>query len=354
MATRRINLLPQTVLLLALVAAGGHALAASLSCQYSQTVPESGGSGIGGTGRSPGGTGMGGTGRTSGGTGIGGTGMIAGGSGIGGTGSPFDAGRIAGIVIENKGTSTAQVNGKSRLLAKNSPVCVGETIVTASSGTIRIRMSDDGLVELHASSKLRIEKFILGKKRDNASLLALLDGTSRFVTGRIGKEYPQNVLVRTPTATVGVHGTDHVVTVIPQNSNGEYPAGTYDMVNSGVTFLRTEAGEIDVHPKEVGFAASGGEPPTLLHDVPVFYHDDRSAFRPDARIETISPERPEDTHPNELHPDGIGEDHEYDNPMEGAPSIIEHHDIGDLPEIPDIHEHPEPPEIPQVPHEVED
>lgn len=349
MSTRPINSLLQTFLLLAFVAAGSSASAATLSCQYPQTAKESGGSGIGGTGRTGGKTGIGGTGRATGNSGIGGTGMVAEGSGIGGTGFPFDAGRVAGVVIENKGTTQAQLNGKSRLLAKNSPVCVGETIVTAKSGTIKIRMSDDGLVELHAQSKLRIEKFILGKKSGNASLLALLDGSSRFVTGRIGKEYPQNVLVRTPSATVGVHGTDHVVTVIPQNSKGEYPAGTYDMVNSGVTFLRTEAGEIDIHPNEVGYAAPGDEPPTLLHDVPVFYHDDRAAFHPDERIET-SPERPEVVSPHDLHPG----DHEYDNQIDGVPSIIEHHDIGDLPEIPDIQEHPEPPEPPQIPHEVED
>lgn len=354
MSTRRINSLLQTCLLLAFVAASGPALAATLSCQYPQTARESGGSGIGGTGRTNDKTGIGGTGSTAKNSGIGGTGMVAENTGIGGTGSPVDAGRIAGIVIENKGTAEARFNGKSRLLAKNSPICIGETIITADSGTIKIKMSDDGLVELHAKSKLRLDKFTLGKSSGNASLFALLDGTSRFVTGRIGKAEPQNVLVRTPTASVGVHGTDHVVTVIPRDSHGEYPAGTYDMVNSGVTFLRTETGEVDIHPNEVGFAASVDEPPALLHDIPVFFHHDHPEPHHDGRIETTPPERMGDVHPKDLHPEGIGEAHEYDHPMDHLPSIIEHHDIGDLPEIPDIQEHPEPPEPPQVPHEIED
>lgn len=273
---------------------------------------------------------------------------------MGGTGSPLNANQIAGIVTRNKGTAVARLNGKSRLLAKNSPICIGETIVTANAAMISIRLSDNGLIELQANSRLRIDKFILGKKTGNASQFALLAGTSRFVTGRIGKANPKNVLVRTPDALVGVHGTDHVVTVIPQNSNGEYPAGTYDLVNSGVTFLRTEAGEIDIHPDQVGFAANGNDPPTILHDIPGFYHLTLPALMHDGGIGAGTPGHKEDIPSTELHPELNDEHHEYSNPSDSLPSISELPEVDDIPDPSDLPDFSEPPEYPQVPHEIED
>ena len=65
-----------------------------------------------------------------GGTGMGGTGMIAKGTGMGGTGSELPGLKLAGRVMFSHGPVEAQSNGRSRVLAKGDPVCVGETIVT--------------------------------------------------------------------------------------------------------------------------------------------------------------------------------------------------------------------------------
>ncbi len=343
MVKKRIESLIWAALLLALAASSGNVLAASTICKYPQAGTQVNGSGMGGTGNAGEDTGMGGT------------GIVAKGTGMGGTGSRPDTGfnikQIAGTVIESTGTAEARQNGNSRLLAKNVAICVGETVVTAKSGTIKIRMADGGLVEVHAQSKLKIEKFIFGRNKSDRSVIALLDGSSRFVTGKIGKKYPQNVLVITPTATIGVHGTDHVATVIPPGSNGEYPAGTYDMVNSGVTFIRTENGEIDIQPNQVGFAASEGEPPTLLHDIPVFYLDDRAAIQHEGQPEAHTRESPENIRQIDMHSDHAGQEHEIFNPVDNLPSILEHHDIEDIPDIPELNEHSEHPVIPEPPDE---
>lgn len=130
-------------------------------------------------------------------------------------------------------------------------------------------MLDGGLVEVRNRTRIRIDTFDFGKLAKK-SVIALLEGNSRFVTGSIEKDYPQNVIVKTPTAVIGVHGTDHETTVILPGAEGDDPVGTYDKVNFGVTFIRTEHGEIDVYPEQVGFAAVDGEPPVLLHEPPNF------------------------------------------------------------------------------------
>ena len=102
-------------------------------------------------------------------------------------------------------------------------------------------------------------------------MLSLFEGACRIVSGQIGKRLPQNDLVSTPIAIIGIRGTDHEVAIIPAGS-AAYPAGVYDKVNMGVTYIKTEQGTIDIHPNQVGFAASQQELPRLLVNMPAFYN----------------------------------------------------------------------------------
>lgn len=300
----------------------GKVWAAPASCQYPKKNVEKNGSGIGGTG------------------------AVAKGSGIGGTGRLPDNGekllRVAGRVIASSGNVVATQYGKKRRLAKSDAVCLGETLATSNTGVAQIRMLDGGLVEVRNRSKIRIDVFDFSRMRKK-SVIVLLEGNSRFVTGRIGKDYPQNVLVKTPTADIGVHGTDHEATVILPGSGGDDPAGTYDKVNFGVTFIRTEHGEIDVYPEQVGFAAVDGEPPVLLHETPEFLRADHSMMQGGSDL-------------GDKHPDHSPEDSEHHDHAGNIPSIVEGHGVGEIPELPeleDLHDLPEPPEKPEVPEAPE-
>jgi hypothetical protein len=333
-------------LFLLITSASGHAWSAASNCTYPGSNTKEKEGGMGGTGIVTKGSGMGGTGRS---------------SGMGGTGSKPEADMnslIAGTVTAIEGKTEAQQNGLSRLLTVNASVCVGEVVVTNKSGKVKIRMADGGLMEIHSRTRIRIEKFVWGQGRNNQSLIALLDGSARFVTGQIGKEYPGNVWVKTPAAYIGVHGTDHVATVILPGANEGYSAGTYDMVNTGVTFLRMEHGEIDIQPNQVGFAAFEGEAPTLLHDIPVFYLEDRATMLHENRPE-INTRESEDIHQMDQLPNHADGEHEHFDPMDNVPSIIEHHDIEDIPDIPELNEHaehtdlPEQPQQPGLPQEID-
>ncbi|MGA7595447.1 MAG: FecR family protein [Gallionella sp.] len=206
-----------------------------------------------------------------GGTGMGGTGMIAKGTGMGGTGM-----KLAGNVIYSHGTVNAQSNGQSRLLAKGDPVCVGETIVTAQTGMAQIRMVDDAMIAVRPDTQIKIEKYAFNETDSDASLISLFKGASRFITGKLGKLHPQFDLIKTPNATIGVRGTDHEATVILPGNSGGYQSGTYDKVLQGVTYIKTDRGEIDIHPNQVGLAADIAKLPTLLNAIPDFYKTDPS------------------------------------------------------------------------------
>lgn len=330
------------------VLATSSAWAASGSCNYAAS-----GTGMGGTGIS--GTGMGGTGMLARGTGMGGTGMKA--------GSELAELKVAGSIISSSGPVAAQSNGRTRLLAKGDSVCVGETIVTQQSGMAQIRMMDDGLIAIRPQTELKIEKFAFNGTEQDVSLISLFKGASRFVTGKLGKLHPQFDLIQTPNATIGVRGTDHVATVILPGNSAGYPAGTYDKVNQGITFIRTEKGEIDIHPNQVGLAESMNEVPALLNAIPEFYKDDSSlnekgeqsetersgAGAADGKMEGSSREQAGKEGGEIPHPAGpessSGETHGNAPEIESPESPS----VPDTEETPSIQEVPEIPSVPELP-----
>ena len=323
------------------------AWAASGSCTYNAS-----GSGIGGTGIS--GTGMGGTGIIAKGTGMGGTGMKP--------GSELAELKVAGNVIFSHGPVEAQSNGRTRLLAKGDPVCVGETIVTQQSGMVQIRMVDDGLIAIRPRTQLKIENFAYNGTDHDASLISLFQGVSRFVTGKLGKMHPQNDLIHTPNATIGVRGTDHEAAVILPGSSGGYPSGTYDKVNQGITFIRTDKGEIDIYPNQVGLAVNMEEIPALLKGIPDFYNNDTSLKDKNNQSEQgKTGEGSADKKIGESFREQTGKGAEFAHPSEtgstpseptgnpidmGLPESVAPAELPESPALPDM---PESPSIPQLP-----
>lgn len=329
------SLLGKVSLLMALAAFCGGAWATSDSCVYAKS-----------------------------GTGMGGTGMVARGTGMGGTGISPEAAtsamQLAGNVIFAQGTVEAQRDGNTRLLARGDAVCVGETIVTSQTGTVQMRMADNAMIAVRSDTQLRIDKYVYGGTAQDNSLLALLKGTSRFITGKIGKAYPQNDLISTQTATIGVRGTDHEATVILPNDGSGRPSGTYDKVNSGITFIRTARGEIDIHPDQVGFAAIADELPILLKDIPDFEHAESSRQKEDSLFqEGNSTNESGEINKADHSPEPAGETAHPENPAAEHPAVehhsIEHPDVQhhlDLPEpvtIPETPSVPETPEVPEMP-----
>jgi hypothetical protein len=263
--------------------------------------------------------------------------------------------QLAGNVILAQGAVEARRDGKMRQLAQGDAVCAGETIVTSQSGIVQMRMADNAVIAVRPDTQLKIENYVYsGTSKDN-SLLALLRGTARFITGKIGKAYPQNDLINTPTATIGVRGTDHEATVILPSDQSGNPSGTYDKVNSGITFIRTAKGEIDIHPNQVGFAAITDELPILLKDIPVFEHAESSRQKEDTLFQegNTTGELGESSKADHS-PEPAGEINDREYPATAAPSIeppeIRHGiDLPETPSIPEMPSIPESPAIPEIP-----
>ena len=118
-----------------------------------------------------------------------------------------EIGQIKGSgVLEREGDIVIDGNAGVGVLSMDEAV--------TANGTMRIDFVDETRVELTEQSRLVIDEFVYDPANDIGSLSMKASlGTVRYASGQIAKKYKQNVKIRTPSATIGVRGTDFVMVV---------------------------------------------------------------------------------------------------------------------------------------------
>jgi len=87
-------------------------------------------------------------------------------------------------------------------------------VIKTKNGRTAIEFVDETRVDVTENSKLVIDEFIYDPNTSTGSLaLKASFGTVRYASGQIAKNSRQNIKIRTPTAVVGVRGTDFSLTV---------------------------------------------------------------------------------------------------------------------------------------------
>jgi hypothetical protein len=163
--------------------------------------------------------------------------------------------------------------------APGDPLYEGDSIVTGRGGEVHLAMEDGGYIGVRPGTKMRIVSYRAEGGEDDHSVIGLLQGSFRAVTGWIATLGPDNYAVQTPTATIGVRGTEHEPLVLPEGNRVGEP-GTYDRVYIGETVMRTPRGEVSVGPNHAGFASRrGAARPRVLDLIPVFFRPTRNEAR---------------------------------------------------------------------------
>lgn len=92
--------------------------------------------------------------------------------------------------------------------SKNSDIESMDTVETKNS-TVNISFKDDTKVVIKENSRLLIDDFVYNANASGGKLgLKIGFGTVRYASGQIAHANPQSVDIQTPTATIGVRGTD--------------------------------------------------------------------------------------------------------------------------------------------------
>ena len=149
-----------------------------------------------------------------------------------------------GEVIQARGETLAVNQQKvSRDLDVGDAIYVGDKIVTGENGFLRLHMVDDAKLDLRCYSIMVIEKYDLQSK-NRSSILNLLQGSLRKVTGEIGKWTEDIYELKTPVASVGVRGTEYALRVYQSKGCD----GSVDTDDNGL-YIKVIKGLVDVHNK---------------------------------------------------------------------------------------------------------
>jgi hypothetical protein len=122
-----------------------------------------------------------------------------------------DAGGV-GIFKQVQGQAWQGQAESRRVIMPGEPVLAGERLRTGRNGTASLTLKDGTVLTLGPDTSLDLTQFHFNTTTQEGSLgLDLLQGTLRVITGLLAKVNPERFRITTPTAVVGVRGTDFIV-----------------------------------------------------------------------------------------------------------------------------------------------
>lgn len=121
---------------------------------------------------------------------------------------------VAGVVKTSHGNVQILRDGRSIPAPVGTDVMAGDTLRTAGESSTGVMLKDDTRVSLGPNSQLLLDRFAFNANTNEGDMLvSILKGTLRMVSGLLVKANPEQVRLKTPTATIGVRGTDFIVDV---------------------------------------------------------------------------------------------------------------------------------------------
>jgi|TARA_B110000495_G_scaffold49026_1_gene40988 hypothetical protein len=162
-----------------------------------------------------------------------------------------------GDIVEHSGSSGIVRDGTKEVIlgAVDEDIFFKDSIETAT-GRMKIVFVDDTKLSLTEHTEVVIDEYYFDPDPSKSKMtMKFISGTARFTTGRLGLVPKENIVIQTPTATIGVRGTDFTTSVdelgrslvilLPDAVCGSMeicePSGEITVTNEGGTVVLTEA-----------------------------------------------------------------------------------------------------------------
>ncbi len=132
-----------------------------------------------------------------------------------GVSSGISSDMTVGAVHQSKGETFARNNTISVAYAKNKGdmVGAGEILSTGKNSSMTVKFMDSTIMTLGSDAEVEVDELVFdpkGNAKDNHIIISLAQGTYYYVSGKIKKE---NVTILTPTAAIGIRGTELAISV---------------------------------------------------------------------------------------------------------------------------------------------
>jgi hypothetical protein len=119
-----------------------------------------------------------------------------------------------GLVKVSKGSVQIERNGAKVAAPVGAGVQASDVIMTGADGSAGITFTDNSLVSVGPNSVFAIDKY----RFDSTTHVGEFEGSLRkgrlaAISGKMVKQSPESMKIRTPSAIMGVRGTEFVVQV---------------------------------------------------------------------------------------------------------------------------------------------
>jgi hypothetical protein len=120
----------------------------------------------------------------------------------------------AGVVKTSQGKVQIARDGASLPAPVGTVVRQGDLLRTAEGASAGVMLKDDTRVALGPNSQVALDQFAFNADTNEGTLfVSVLKGTLSMISGLLVKANPHRVGGRTPTATIGIRGTEFIVDV---------------------------------------------------------------------------------------------------------------------------------------------
>jgi hypothetical protein len=189
-------------------------------------------------------------------------------------------GKRFATVFRIRGDLTASGSGSERKLREGDVVYVGEKLRAPALAEAVLKTDDAGMLAVRPSTEFVAERFAAEDKPTDSFTVRLVTGSLRVISGWISRTNRSGNSIVTPSATIGIRGTDHEPYVLSAElaaatANNE---GTYDKVNRGGTTLQVGDNKLDIDAGRVGFVRA-----------PAPVRENKSGFRERALLTILMP-----------------------------------------------------------------
>jgi hypothetical protein len=208
----------------------------------------------------------------------------------------------AGSVTFATGAVTAE-RAPAATLTKGDTVLTEDNVITGEGARAQLLMIDGAKIALRPNSRVVINDYVyaaaapaaatITTSADDSSVISLVKGGFRTITGAISKEDPSNYEVRTAVGTLGVRGTNFAVLLCGGDCDSDseeaggapIPDGLYLSVAEGAIVFSNEIATIELTAGEFAFIPLDTRQPARLESTPAVFIDDRDLrFEADAAV----------------------------------------------------------------------
>jgi hypothetical protein len=168
-----------------------------------------------------------------------------------------------GAVVRTSGPLLAtRPDGTSKILAPNSAVEPGDTLLTQKNGYAQIKFSDNSQVILQPDTTFTISRFSYDPAKPEAddAAFTLQQGGVRLNAGLLGKRSKDRVVLTTPVATIGLQNASAIV----QYRAPDAAVKVVDQAAAQLDWLMASSATLESSLSGVGGSSVDSDMPTAM------------------------------------------------------------------------------------------